>query len=302
MVSENAGANLQTIYLDESHLSNLAKNTVRPDLAQKFKKLCGDGRLAPVFSMAHLHETWKHQSKAVRDAISNYADSLPNCKWILSRHVLIGKEIERLFIEVNRFSQPPLDPLREKLKHVLYEGMQEPIEIVVGDYGFHETLAEVEKDPKLQRNFEEWKSIDDSYPSVKAVASAAVGAQGFSSVKQEMETRFQKHVAEKIPDHFPNGAIVKPEQKTQFLKETPWKQFQQSPTTYLLMRVDQEIARDIDAGVGPSQFVDLVHLASLPYVDIFLCDKRSKDYVRRAQVPSEVFTRCFYDLEDALDP
>ncbi len=250
--------------------------------------------------MAHLHETWKHAEKAVRDAIAAYADSLPNSVWILSRHVLTTKEVEHVFYEFLGYPKGPINPFREKLKHVLYENMKEPVEIVDGDYGFCKTLAEVESDSGLQANFAEWKMVDDSFPGAKAVSSGAVQIQGTQIVVAKIRAKYKEYILEKLPDRIPDGNIVAGQRKLDFIAKAPWEDFDAWPTTYLLLHVDEQIVRHKDAPVDPSQFVDLVHLGALPYVDLFLCDQRTKDYIRRAKVPNHVSSRCFHDLGEAL--
>jgi hypothetical protein len=289
-----------TIYLDQSNLSKLALRKEDPRLAEKFQRLCNSGMLTPVFSMAHLHETWKYQNKDARKAIAAYADSFANSKWILSRYRLAAKEIEKAFFEFNGFPRDMINPLKEKLKHVLYDGMSEPIEIIVEDYGFTKTLDVVERDSGLQNNFEMWKRVDDSYPTTKALSSGAVKAIGAVGAMQKLRGYYRNYVDELLPDCLPNDEVPRPEQKKQFLDSDIWMQFDYCPSMHLMRCLDEEIIQDKDAPVSASQFVDLVHVSALPYVGLFLCDNRTRDYVKRVNLPPSVYSKCFSDLGIAI--
>ncbi len=291
---------MKTIYLDQSHLSNLARGVGDLTSARRFKELCTVGDVSPVFSMVHVYETWNHPNLVTRNRIAAYADSLPNPKWILSRHILTEKEINKAFFKFHGSPQQPINVFRQKLKHILYENMKGAIEIVIRDYGFTETFAEIAQDRSLQENFQEWKTIDASYPSVKLLLSGAVVRRGAADVIAELRTRYASFIAEEIPTHLPNGEIASVSQKGAFVQHALVEAFQSCPTVHVMLRVDEEIARDISSRAEPSQFPDLIHLSALPYVDLFLCDNRIRDYVRRAKLPAAISNRCFGDLGEAL--
>jgi hypothetical protein len=297
-IPESARQRSLTIYLDQAQLSNLAHGR---ELAKaKFEQLCSDCKLIPVFSMAHIYETSKHADKNTRQRIAIYADSLPKRRWILSRHVLVAEEGKRAFLTLHGFDCPPLDPLRDELKHVLYAGAQEPIEIILEDYGFLKTLKYIESEPELSQGFDEWKAFEASFPSAKGLLAAAVSARGSTNVLRDLDKRFREDMAEKIPDRFPDSNFVTPQHRRKFQDDGPWSTYDAWPTTYLYIQVEKEITRDISARVDPSHLTDQVHLSALPYVDLFLCDGQTRDYIRRARVPDAVLKRCFTKLGVAL--
>lgn len=80
------------------------------------------------------------------------------------------------------------------------------------------------------------------------------------------------------------------------------------PALYTYLQIRAAIHRDTAAGPAPSEMVDVVHVAALPYVDAFSTDKRIVDYIRRSKVGFDIFRsdrvramKPFRLLEPALE-
>lgn len=289
----------QTIYLDHSQVSKLALQRERPEIIKKFCLLAESGGITPVFSTGHIYETWKHGDITAQEQIAAFVDSLSNCLWILNHHLVIKNEIENAFLAFVGYTSKPFHPLCREIQHTWYEGMPEPIEIVVDHLTFGYVLNLINNNNELSSHFyRDWKRLELLFPEAKQRLLDRLS--GRPKEMRAIIRELRESLAENIPGRTPDGNLVTAQQKKKFLSQAHWDRYEEWPSTYLYCKMMEEMVRNMTGRIKPSHILDHFHVAALPYVDIFLTDGQTRDLIRRTHLPQHVFAHCFTSLTLAL--
>jgi hypothetical protein len=287
------------LYLDQKDLINLS-NDPQSNAAIKLRQLILSGSVIVVLAFIHVIETWKHKKYDARWKLARYADSLLPL-WIANRSSLFNEEIisalcEYVGIPVIRnwcnhdntndfsgFVEEPVgisyvfSPIK---KSILSAGLDPKTALGINTThtaesikSFSDMLLCIERNPIIP---EMLLKLHESYPEL------------MSSVKNRYN-KFNEKKEDNV-DHLISRAVAQFSLNEEELRNFKnWLDLRRCPSLYCYLSVKTDITKDRLSISHPSEMVDLIHIISLPYCDVFSTDKRIHDYIRRSKIHNDLF-------------